>query len=122
MLTDDTPTTPDANPEQSAGQQSTWQTFGRVVLWSWVILWSVVVGGAGVLVLTVNGCCGISALMNRGQHVWKVKPGMSQEQVRLVVGVPDFIESDKLWGYHNGCCSDPRYVEFDDSGRVKELY
>ncbi|MFO1006516.1 MAG: outer membrane protein assembly factor BamE [Planctomycetaceae bacterium] len=60
--------------------------------------------------------------MSRGQHVWKVEPGMSQEQVRELVGDPDFIDSDESWGYYNGCCSEPRYVDFDIYGQVSVLY
>lgn len=121
MLTGNTPTTPETSPEQSAGKPSAWQTIGRIALWFSVILWLVVVGGPVVLILTVEGCCGISALMSRGQHVWKIEPGMSQEQVRDLVGDPDFIDSDESWGYHRGC-HDPRYVYFDDSGRVSTVY
>ena len=80
-----------------------------------------IICGPVVLILTVEGCCGISALMSRGQHVFKtVDPGMSQKQVRELVGDPDFIVNDQSWGYHNGC-HDPIYVDFDDSGRVKDV-
>lgn len=120
-MASDTPITPDENPGQSAGQQSTWQTVRRVAYWCFVTFSFVIICGPVVLILTVEGCCGISALMSRGQHVWKVEPGMSQEQVRELVGDPDFIDGDKSWGYHHGC-HDPRYVDFDDSGQVSGVY
>ena len=120
-LADNIPNTPDANLDQSSRKEPMWRNVRRVVYWVFVTLSCVVIGGPAILVLTVEGCCGISSLMSRGQHVLTtVDPGMSQEQVRKLVGDPDFIAGEQSWGYHNGC-HDPIYVDFDDTGRVKDV-